>query len=209
MSDLQPYASRTGTRRNLDALRAARWRLLVSAKGALRSEGFQYALDNGAWTAHQRGEPFDVRAFELALDRMGDGADWVVAPDIVGGGLDSLRMSVEWLPRVSQTGLVLLAVQDGMATADVRRMLGRDLGLFIGGSTEWKLATLQAWGTVARETSCYLHVARVNTARRINLCHDAGADSFDGTSATRFAKTLPLLNNATRQGQLFHHDRSK
>lgn len=42
------YASRTGTRRNLDALRAAGWRLMVSARGALRTEGFPYALDNGA-----------------------------------------------------------------------------------------------------------------------------------------------------------------
>ena len=66
------YASRTGTRRNLDALRAAGWRLLVSARGVLRSEGCGYALDNGAWTAHQRGEAFDEDAFVEAVDRLGD-----------------------------------------------------------------------------------------------------------------------------------------
>jgi hypothetical protein len=38
-----PYASRTGTRRNLDALRERGWRLLVSASGVLRTEGFRYA----------------------------------------------------------------------------------------------------------------------------------------------------------------------
>jgi hypothetical protein len=32
------YASRTGTRRNLAALQGADWRLLVSAKGELRTE---------------------------------------------------------------------------------------------------------------------------------------------------------------------------
>ena len=61
------YASRTGTGRNLLALRSASWRLLVSAKRTLRTEGMRYALDNGAWSAHQAGEPFDSRAFEQAV----------------------------------------------------------------------------------------------------------------------------------------------
>ena len=76
------YASRTGTRRNLDAMRKAGWRLLVSAAGSLRHEGFQYALDNGAWSAFTQGKPFDVRAFMAALHKMGPGADWSVLPDI-------------------------------------------------------------------------------------------------------------------------------
>lgn len=46
------YASRTGTRRNLAAIREAGWRLLVSAASCLRNEGFPYALDNGAWSAY-------------------------------------------------------------------------------------------------------------------------------------------------------------
>ena len=76
------YASRTGTRRNLDALRRAGWRLMVSARGPLRPERFGYALDNGAWTAFQRGEPFDVPAFDRAVALLGPGADWIVLPDI-------------------------------------------------------------------------------------------------------------------------------
>jgi hypothetical protein len=63
------YASRTGTRRNLAALRAAGWRLLLSPTGVLRTEGFRYALDNGAWTAHQQGTEFD----ELAAAGLGRG----------------------------------------------------------------------------------------------------------------------------------------
>lgn len=54
------YASRTGTQRNLNALRDHEWRLLVSAAGEHRSEGFPYALDNGAYALWQRelaGEP--------------------------------------------------------------------------------------------------------------------------------------------------------
>lgn len=192
-----PYASRTGTRRNLNALRAAGWRLLVSAAGVWRTEGFPYALDNGAWTAFQQGTPFDEDAFRRLVDALGDGADWIVLPDIVAGGMASLDYSVSWMDRVP--GLRLLAVQDGMTVADVRPLLGPSIGIFVGGSTEWKLSTMRAWGALAREVGCYLHVGRVNTRRRIALCHEAGAHSFDGTSATRFAANIPKLTAATNQ----------
>lgn len=54
------YTSRTGTRSTLEALRRAGWRLLVSAAAEHRHEGMPFAIDNGAWTYHQRGERFDV-----------------------------------------------------------------------------------------------------------------------------------------------------
>jgi hypothetical protein len=62
---------------------------------------------------------------------------------------------------------------------------------------------MRAWGMLAREHSAYLHIGRVNTARRIRLCADAGADSFDGTSVSRYATTLELLDSARRQTHLF------
>lgn len=192
-----PYASRTGTRRNLDALRDAGWRLLVSAKGVWRTEGFRYAIDNGAWTAFQRAEPFDEDAFRGVVDALGEGADWIVVPDIVAAGLASLDFSLKWLDRVP--GKRLIAVQNGMVADDVRSLLGPSVGIFVGGDTEWKLETMRAWGELAREVGCHLHVGRVNTVRRIARCAEAGADSFDGTSATRFAVNIPRLTNATKQ----------
>jgi len=201
---LTAYASRTGTRRNLAALRGAGWRLLVSARGVLRHEGFPYAIDNGAWTAFQKDEPFDVPAFEKAVEWGGSGADWLILPDIVGGGIESLRVSMEWAPRLQGVCPLLLAVQDGMTIADVAPLVGPGLGIAIGGSTEWKEGTLAAWGALAREKGAYLHVLRVNTCRRIDLCRDAGAHSFDGSSVTRFACNLPLLDGARRQLSLLN-----
>lgn len=195
------YASRTGTRRNLDALRGAGWRLLVSARGVLRPEGFRYALDNGAWTAHQEGLPFDSDAFLRAVDLLGVGADWTVIPDVVGdrdGTLEALR---RWLPRLS--GLPLLfAVQDGMQPADLPA-LGPSMGLFVGGSTAWKESTMRIWSRVAHDAGAICHVGRVNTVRRIRLCHDAQVDSFDGTSASKFAISLPKLDRARNHLHLF------
>ncbi len=198
------YASRTGTRRNLAALRAAGWRLLVSARGVLRHEGFAYALDNGAWTAHTHGEPFDESAFVRAVDRLGAGADFVVLPDIVAGGLKSLAYSLSWLPRLEHPHL-LLAVQDGMTTEDVRPHLGQRVGVAVGGTTDWKLGTLHHWGSLARETGCWLHVLRVNSQRRIRRCQDVGAHSFDGSGPSRFAKHLAVLDAAVRQRHLWEN----
>lgn len=196
---LIPYASRTGTRRNLAGLRARGWRLLVSARGVLRHEGFQYALDNGAWTAHQQGEPFDEEAFIRAHELLGAGADWTVVPDIVAGGLASLAYSLGWLDRVLAVGPALLAVQDGMDAHHIADLLGPRVGIFIGGSTEWKLSTLPAWCDIGRRRSCVVHVGRVNSAKRIHLCAYHGATSFDGSSASRYAVELPGLDNARRQ----------
>lgn len=194
------YASRTGTRRNLAALRGAGWRLLVSAAACLRHEGFPYALDNGAWTAYQQGRPFDERAFEVALRKLGRGADWSVLPDIVEGGAASLEVSLRWMRRVlDESPRALLAVQDGLTPADVRPFLGERVGIFIGGSTPWKLATVDQWSQLGREVGCWVHVGRVNTARRISLCVGAGATSFDGTSASRYSKTVRRLDAARRQ----------
>ncbi len=194
------YASRTGTRRNLDALRGAGWRLLVSAAGVLRHEGFPYALDNGAWSAFTQGRPFDERLFLKALGSLGRNADWVVIPDVVQGGHASLEFSLRWMRRVlDETERGLVAVQDGLEERDVASFLGSRVGLFVGGSTVWKERTMPAWCALARRVGCWAHVGRVNTARRIHLCGVAGATSFDGTSASRYSKTLRPLDHARRQ----------
>jgi hypothetical protein len=194
------YASRTGTRRNLAALRERGWRLLVSATGVQRHEGFPYALDNGAWHAFQQGRPFDEVLFLRALRKLGAEADWTVLPDIVAGGAPSLELSLRWMREVLDSSpMALLAVQDGMAIEDIRPLVGARVGIFVGGSTIWKLETMGDWSALARECGAWLHVARVNTVARISACAAIGASSFDGSSASRYAVELPKLDNALRQ----------
>ena len=197
------YASRTGTKRNLAELKKHGWRLIVSARGAWRNECFKYGIDNGAWTSFQKGEPFDVDAFAGLVKKMGAGADWIVAPDIVMGGMESLEKSVSWLPILEGIAPILIPVQNGMTAEDLRPLVGPSVGIFVGGDTEWKESSMPIWGRLKRETGCYLHVGRVNTRRRILLCHLAGADSFDGTSGSRYAKTIEPLSAAISQQTLF------
>jgi hypothetical protein len=200
---MQFYASRTGNMRNLAAMRARKWRLLVSRAWEWRTEGFQYALDNGAWADYQSGQAFDEDGFERLLDQLGAGADWVILPDIVAGGLESLRLSVRWLNRcLSVVPLALLAVQDGMKAADVHGLVGPNVGVFLGGSTEWKLATMREWGEFCLQRNIYYHVGRVNTRRRMGLAVRSGANSVDGSSGSRYAITIPGLDHWSRQTEL-------
>lgn len=201
---LIPYAARTGTRRNLHALRAAEWRLLVSAAASLRTEGFLYALDNGAWSAYRTGQPWDERRFVVALRKLGAGADWTTIPDIVAGGHASLDLSLRWIRYVlDESPRALLAVQDGLKPDDVMPFLGERVGIFVGGSTAWKHHTLEQWGAVGHRMGCWVHVGRINTIRHIFRCTYAGITSFDGSSASRYAVNTPKLDRARRQLALF------
>ena len=198
------YATITGTRRNLCEMARCGYRLLTTPEHLSRGvPPWAYALDNGAWGAHARGEPFDGDRFLRAVDALGPLADWIVVPDLVCGGLESLDLSLSWLPRLRGAGMLLLPVQDGMEAAHVAELLGPEVGIFVGGSTEWKEATMARWAAFARSRGAYCHVGRVNTQRRLAMVVEAGADSCDGTTATRFAVTAAPLASAACQRPLF------
>jgi hypothetical protein len=198
------YASNTGTLRNLRTLNENGWRILLTPTKPTLPAGFRFAIDNGAWRAYQQKRPFDSDGFEALVERLGCAADFTVIPDIVSEGKASLEFSISWLPRLRNLRHVLLPVQDGMTAQDVGMVLRQNvrMGLFLGGTTEWKLREMYAWGMVAHAWKRHFHVGRVNTRRRIRLCAEAGADSFDGTSASMYSCTVPLLESARQQPSL-------
>jgi len=200
-----PYASHTNGARNLDELRRYGWHLLRTPFTTGESNhGFRYALDNGAWRAHQRGEAFDAEAFESCLKMHGRGAEWIAVPDIVCGGLESLDFSLSWIGRLRKyERLLLICVQDGMEDHHLEPLIGPGVGIFVGGSTEFKESSSPRWGRLAHRAGAYLHVGRVNTVRRISICAEAGADSFDGSGASKFSVTVRRLTMASKQGGLF------
>lgn len=193
------YASQTHGTRNLNALQENGFRILVTPdtyrgeKSLYWKDGtkFPYAMDNGAYGCHLRNEDFNFEKFEKMVLEAGEGADWVVAPDIVGGGLASLEMSVSW--RKHYDGRALIAVQDGMRPKDVVNLLGPRTGIAVGGTTEWKLRNLPIWGKCASRAGCYLHILRVNSRKRLHACRIAGAHSTDGTNATIFSVKAPRM----------------
>ena len=160
----------------------------------------RYALDNGAWSAFVNETQWNAQEFIDLLEKHGEEADFAVVPDIVEGGSASLELSVTWLPTVlAHSPRALIPVQDGMTVEDVGPFLSDRVGVFVGGSTEFKESTIRMWSSLARKTSSWCHVGRVNSVRRIDLCTTSQVDSIDGTSACRFSCTLPKLDAARRQ----------
>lgn len=202
------YASRTGTASTLAALRAHGWRLLMSAANDWRHEGMPFAIDNGAFTYAARQQEFDSGRFAQCVAGYGSVADFVVVPDVVGNAAKTFELAEAWLPHLTKGKVqrALVVLQDGAEEHDVDRLLkhGRHVGLFLGGSTEWKVANLERWGRFAQERGRYYHVGRVNSLKRLRACASAGADSFDGTSAVQFPSTIPDLDRWRREGSLEH-----
>lgn len=197
------YASRTGTARNLAEFRRCGWRVLVSATGAHRTEGFPYAIDNGAWTAHTHDRPFDDAAFVRLVERLGAGADWAVCPDIVAGGAASFALSLRWLAWVlARVAVALIPAQNGLIPSDLAPYLGPRVGVFVGGDDAFKESTMGSWAQLARRHGAYCHVGRVNTRGRMRLCMAAGVDSADGTTGSRFAVNVPKVDGWRRQTSL-------
>jgi hypothetical protein len=195
------YAAHTNNARNIASLRSYGWRLMLSPAYACRPVvGMGYALDNGAWSAYTTGRPAEWSAFRAMLRAHGPAADFVVAPDLVMGGAASLDLSIAWLEECrAHCPRVLIAVQPGMDRAAVRALLSPAVGVFVGGDTEWKIATMRAWADDARASGSWSHVGRVNTARRIALCAAAGVTSFDGSGPSRFSRIHRRLSLARDQ----------
>lgn len=174
---------------------------MLSPAGELRTEGFEnYSLDNGAWSAFAQKRPWSEPAFLDALRRFGAASDFVVVPDIVCGGMESLDLSLAWLDRVlAYAPVAMIAVQNGMTANHLSGILGPRVGVFVGGDDEWKEATCGHWATVARAAGALCHVGRVNTLRRLKIVEMGGAHSFDGSGAAKWEKHLHRMERWLRQ----------
>lgn len=188
---IRAYASRTGTQRNLDGLRAHGWGLLISAYGEHRNEGWtDIMLDPGTWSTRASGG-WDANRFVDLLDAFGHTSEQTIAPDIVAGGRASLDLSLAWLDDLLALGRpVLLAAQDGLNLDDVRPHLSERVGVAVGGSTGWKWRTASSWARLAKECGARCHVLRANSERMIAHASAIGADSFDGSGPSVFADCL-------------------
>jgi hypothetical protein len=138
-----------------------------------------YALDNGAWPAFLNKEPWSEQAWRALLRwaaLSGQRPLWALVPDVVADRAATLERWSRYVDEVRAFGFrPALALQDGMTFDDVP---DDKCMLFIGGSDDWKDASIAPW--CARFPG-RIHVARVNTPRRLIAGWRAGAVSVDGT----------------------------
>lgn len=152
-------------------------------------------LDNGAFSDWRSDRDFDGAAFLCDLICAvagGSPPDFIVCPDRVATGLESLEFSLRWLAlcefvlrarrcagyRVPAIRWYL-AVQDGMTERDVAAVEHLFSGIFVGGSLRWKLATGGAWTSFAHARGKPCHIGRVGTGPRVAWARRIGADSID------------------------------
>lgn len=166
-----------------------------------------YACDNGVYSAWEKGRYWDETMhcdYLTMLSRLP--ADnpplWVLLPDAVADWARTLEMARIYLPLLRGRGLrVALALQDGCLFAEAAE-IEPDV-VFVAGSTDWKLANIAPVCAFFRPLGIGVHVGRVNTARRLRWCQQAGAESADGTTLNKFRdKNLPRIARTLMQGCL-------
>jgi hypothetical protein len=153
----------------------------MTVRGELPPRRRPWAFDNGVFKDWRASRDFDVAAYTADVERVATmpRPDFVVVPDIVAGGENSLRRSLEWVPQLRGLAPLYLVVQDGMREAAVLDALEPFAGIFVGGTLPWKLRTGRAWVRLARTTGRQCHIGRVGTAKRVRWAKRIEADSID------------------------------
>lgn len=158
----------------------------VSTRKSQIVEGAPWAADNGCFSNNG----FDIDKWWGWLVDNAHRADTCVfatAPDVVGDHQATLKRSLPWLPKIRQIGYKAAFVAQDGATDKTIPWDSFDV-LFIGGSTDFKLgSTARHLCKEAKRRGKWIHVGRVNSGRRFQLCATSiesggmGADSCDGT----------------------------
>ena len=147
-----------------------------SCRGDCVRPGSVWAADNGQFSG--RTTPADFLAW-LARTRR-DGCLFAAAPDVVANAVATLDLYRWYAWRIKALGFpVALVAQDGLESL---RWPPEYDALFVGGSTDWKLSPAADWCIRrAKAAGKWVHVGRVNSAKRIRHFQLVGVDSVDGT----------------------------
>ena len=168
---------------------------LFSPEGLARTyDWMPFALDNGKFACWSVGKDWDEPGYIEMLEKVSDRRQsplWALVPDAVADGPETMRLWKKWSPILKGYGWnIAFAVQDGMTKSDVPS--DADV-VFVGGSTKWKWSTVGMWCSEFDR----VHVGRVNTNGKLWECHEAGAESCDGTGWMR--------GNQDQLAGLFHY----
>lgn len=153
-------------------------------------EGWSWAADNDCF------QGLDPEAYLAMLDALAGIPGrclFVTVPDVVADARATANLFEVWWRALARRDLpAALVAQDGLE--DLQRWLAmtwpRIDALFIGGSTDWKLGpSAEVLVGEARARGKWVHMGRVNSARRIRYAASIGCDSVDGTKWVRWRDT--------------------
>lgn len=180
--------------------------LLYSPHRPLLPQSKNYIIDNGAYPAYLKGERLNTQSYFSFLSKVMNGAYhppyFVVIPDIVRGGMDSWKFSLEHIGKIPEQFKKYFVVQDGMYADPVEWILPNIDGLFIGGSTSWKWRTAKQWIDMAHDHGKKCHIGRVGTQKNYLKACSLGADSVDGSTLMRHNRLIDIERwRATKRAQ--------
>lgn len=141
-------------------------------------DGRRWIADNGCFNTNWERAKWDTWLYAMMVYQ--ETCDFVVLPDVVGDHKETLRRYSQFYPLVTKMGYKTAFVcQDGCEPWEIPPCDA----LFIGGSTEFKMGAM-ARGCIAegKKRGLWVHVGRVNSAKRYAYFLLNGADSWDGTN---------------------------
>lgn len=162
----------------------------------------RYFLDNGAFTAFQQECAWNQDEFVSALARHqppNREPDFIVLPDVVGFGRDTIKRSLAWL-NFQPNRPWYMAVQNGMFPAMLTKpILKKIKGIFVGGSFEWKERTAKVWSEFAHKNGLKCHIGRVGTMKKMLWAKNiVKADSIDSSNFVRHPENWAELMDCLR-----------
>jgi len=115
---------------------------------------------------------------------------FVACPDVVADYQGTRDRFEEWEPEIHASGFpVALVAQDGLTPGTVP--WERIEALFIGGTTAFKIGQGAAdLCRAAKERGKWVHMGRVNSARRMETAARYGCDSIDGSGYSKWRKLI-------------------
>lgn len=152
---------------------------------------FPYALDNGAFAAWDE-KTNSINEATLAATRaewarllvwsqaVGVAPLWAIVPDVPGDAERTLRDWSTFAADVTRCPRAL-AVQNGMEPSDILALRIRPEVIAVGGSTDWKWATVAKW----RSHFARVHLLRCNSPTKLYELEALGVESCDGTGWAR------------------------
>jgi hypothetical protein len=152
----------------------------TSSAEATAHAGLPWAADNDCF------QGLDERAFLKMLGRIDSlpGCLFVSCPDVVGDHAATLALWHDWAPIISAAGQpAAFVLQDGARWDEVPAAVP----LFVGGTNDFKLGDeCAALVRRAKDERRWVHMGRVNSAKRMTYAASIGCDSIDGTGWVRF-----------------------
>ena len=156
------------------------------------------AIENGGF------KRFEEKAYLALLDREAKRQDkvrWITVPDVVGSARRTLECFDYWYPRLCDWPLAFVC-QDGQE--DLPIPWNEIVGVFIGGTTSWKLSHhAAAIVKAAKIMNKTVHAGRVNTPGRFEYFEKLGTDSIDGTGLSQFTWMREAIYKAATMPKLF------